>query len=209
MNKLVKKKLSFTDKLFRKSEIFFEKIKGVDFSIVKNVNELGLDPKFVSKGSPSGNKYLLDVFSDLNIKNTDSILDVGCAKGSALFYLSKFDFEKVDGIEISNELASIAKKNFKVLNKRINIFNEDAQYYKNYSKYNYFYFYNPFPNEIMSIVLQNIIQQHEKAKLSRSINIIYNHPLCHQQLIENKFKFIKTYQDAWGNGINYYILNIY
>ncbi len=35
MNKLVKKELSFTDKLLRKGDIFFEKIKGVDFSIVK------------------------------------------------------------------------------------------------------------------------------------------------------------------------------
>ena len=42
----------------------------------------------------------------------DSILDIGCSKGAALLSMHKFSFNKIHGIEISDNLANIAKKIF-------------------------------------------------------------------------------------------------
>jgi hypothetical protein len=72
---------SILQKLGRKTEIFFERVNGLDFSIVIPVAELGLDESLVTKGSPSCNKYLTNLLSDLNIKQNEKILDIGCAKG--------------------------------------------------------------------------------------------------------------------------------
>jgi len=58
-----------------------KKINGLDFSTVVPVAELGLDESLVNKGSPSCNKYLVQLFDALNITSNDRILDIGCAKG--------------------------------------------------------------------------------------------------------------------------------
>ena len=72
---------SVWQKLYRKFEILWEKINGLDFSTVVPVAELGLDEYLVIKGSPSCNKYLVQLFDELNITSNDRILDIGCAKG--------------------------------------------------------------------------------------------------------------------------------
>jgi len=72
---------SVWQKLYRKFEILWEKINGLDFSTVVPVAELGLDESLVIKGSPSCNKYLVQLFDALNITSNDRILDIGCAKG--------------------------------------------------------------------------------------------------------------------------------
>ena len=74
---------SVWQKLHRKVEILWEKINGLDFSTVVPVAELGLDEYLVSKGSPSCNKYLVQLFNGLNITSNDRILDIGCAKGGS------------------------------------------------------------------------------------------------------------------------------
>jgi len=70
---------SLLQKLSRKLEIFWERVNGLDFSTVIPVAELGFDELLVIKGSPSCNKYLINVLSDLNIRQNDKILDIGCA----------------------------------------------------------------------------------------------------------------------------------
>ena len=47
--------------LVRRIEIFYDSLYGLDFLTVIPLKELGLDDSFVSKGSPSGNKFLYTV----------------------------------------------------------------------------------------------------------------------------------------------------
>ena len=60
-------------KIARKFEILLERVNGLDFSTVIPVAELGFDEALVTKGSPSGNKYLTNLLSDLNIQQTGNI----------------------------------------------------------------------------------------------------------------------------------------
>ena len=80
---------------------------------VIQVEDLQLNAKIVSKGSPSGNKYLKSLLKKIEISKHDSILDIGSAKGSALKVMLMFPFKDIDGLEISPQLAEIAKRNFK------------------------------------------------------------------------------------------------
>lgn len=110
--KLTRKKPNIFQKLLRKIVIQLESIRGIDFSSVNSLEELGLNQQLVSKCSPSGNKFLYRTILSLNVNNKDSILDIGCGKVSAIRVFLKFNFSKIDGIDLSANLISIAQSNF-------------------------------------------------------------------------------------------------
>ena len=113
----------------------------------------------------------------------------------------KFPFKNIDGLEISPQLAEIAKRNFqKLQTDRVKIFNVNACDFSDYNNYKYFYLYNPFPEKIFKIV---IIKMDEQIK-GKEIFLIYNNPICHDLLLNSDFFLIKQFPDAWGNGINLY-----
>ena len=188
--------------LTRKAKILIERFKGVDFSSVSSAKKTGVDESIAFRGSPSGDLYLTAVLKDLGITDQDSILDIGCSKGSALNCMTQFPFKNIHGIELSEYLANIAIKNFHKIGKsNISIFNIDARYFNQYAKYNFFYFYNPFPEKIMADVIKKICLQ--ISMLNESI-IIYNNPTCHNLIEASGFVKITEYPDFWGNGIYIY-----
>jgi len=186
----------------RRIEIFYDNLFGLDLLSVIPLKVLGLDEKLVSKGSPSGNKFLTNALKSLIIYPEDCILDIGCAKGSAIKYINKFPFKKTDGIEISQELSEIARKNFRVLNlNRIEIFNENILRFKNLNNYNYFYLYNPFSSIIMQAFIKNLKKQ---VSSNKEIIIIYNNPVCHEELLKEDFVFLADLPNMWGTSIYIY-----
>jgi hypothetical protein len=190
--------------IIRKSSILFDRCRGLDFLTVIQPEEVGLDSSIAARSSPSGNRYLYNLLSDIGITQNDSIIDIGCGKGSAMRTMLKFPFARVDGVEISEHIARIAERNFEKLNEnRSRIFNCDASAFQYYVQYNMFYFYNPFPAEIMTKVISNI--DHSITGARKAVLIIYNNPICHD-LIINQGKFIKMneYPDEWGNKIYTY-----
>lgn len=186
----------------RKLRIIMERVKGLDFSAVIKPEELGLDGQTVYRGSPSGNKYLKAVLADLPITPSDNILDIGCAKGSALACMSEFPFARIEGIEISKQLASICARNFQRLKRpNVKVHNIDATQFAHFGDYQYYYFYNPFPVHVLNIVLRSLTQQ--LAPGTEAI-IIYNNPPCEQTLRNYGFIKRRVYPDEWGNGIHIY-----
>jgi SAM-dependent methyltransferase len=185
-------------------QLISDYIRGLDFLIPVNSERSGLDPKVSFRSSPSGNKYLRNVLLTLNIKTDDSILDIGCGKGSALRIISEFRFKKIDGLELSEKLAQIATTNYSILKeKRVSIFNVNAIEFNKYSDYSFFYLNNPFPSEIMKKVMSKI---ELSAKSSpRNITLIYDNPVCHNDIIGNgNFQKISEFPDEWGNRIYLY-----
>ena len=195
------KKPTIFQMFLRRLEISYDRIYGLDFLSVISINELTLDKELVSKGSPSGNKFLYNLLKDLNIKDYNSILDIGCAKGSALKYFTKFSFNKVHGLELSNTLAEICRNNFSILKKNnVKVYTQNATEFRRFNDYDFFYLYNPFPEKIMIKVINQLKQQVS----NKEITIIYNNPVCHDIFVENEFYFLKKYPDMWGNGISIY-----
>ncbi len=124
-------------KLKRKIEIIIDKIYGYDFLTTVSQEKLGLDPKKYVRCSPSGNKYLANVLNKLEIKESDSVMDIGCGKGSVLRLLIKYPFKNICGIEVSETLCEICKKNMERLNdKRVIIYNLDARNFDDYQNNN-------------------------------------------------------------------------
>lgn len=135
-------------------------------------------------------KHLREVFNKLQITSADSLLDIGCGKGVVLKEARKYSFEKVTGIEIQENLANIAKKNFEILklDNVIECIQQDALKFDKYGEYNIFFMFNPFGSEIMEEVINKIIEQTRNA--GKRVYIIYHNPV-YKDVIENKKVFVK------------------
>ena len=206
MKKLRKLISKFTpERILRKSSLLImENFQGVDFSRIVWPEEVGLDSKYVGESTPTWNKYLVRLLKDLHINNQDTILDIGCGKGSAMLAMLKFPFARVDGIELSQAISETAIRNLTKLKKqRWQIFNGDAITYKDYNAYSILYLYHPFPKEIMRQVVANIhssISGREQEML-----VIYNNPVCHEDIVENGvFCKQREYPNGYGDRIFVY-----
>lgn len=180
-----------------------EEFQGVDFATIVEPEAVGLDSKYVVHSSPSGNKYLIRLLNDLHITDQDSILDIGCGKGSAMSAMLKFPFARVDGIELSKDIAEIATRNLTRLKKqRWHVFNENAITYNRYNSYSMLYMYHPFPEQIMRQVLAKI--HSAIADREQEMLLIYNNPVCHELIVNEGFSKHREYPDEWGNGMFIY-----
>ena len=189
------------DNLYMKIYFIKDRFQKTDFVVEILPENYGLDPKKVKRSSHSNTPYLKRALQILQISNKDSILDIGCSKGAALYCMNKFPFKKIDGIEISNKLALIAKNNFQILGlKNIGIFNEDALVYKKYGNYNIFYFYNSLFPDILKEVLGNILD----ANKSNELFFIYNNPRYSYIFEELKLYLIFDIQGNWEHRIYIY-----
>lgn len=98
------------------------------------------------------------------VTSADSILDVGCGKGYARKICRSYPFGTVDGYDASDRLVEIAKRsNMKRLGIQSNIMREEAEMFAAYDKRNYVYPFNPFPRNVVEIVLPNINASLERA----------------------------------------------
>src|SRR5688572_15712537 len=80
-----------------------------DFSIC-STSDLGLDSRrsHAHRGSSFDVNHVL---SGLELIPNSSIIDIGCGKGRAMLAMAHFPFKKIAGVEISPELANIARRN--------------------------------------------------------------------------------------------------
>ena len=122
----------------------------------------------------------------------DSILDVGCGKGCMLCFFSKYPFSLVDGIEYNPE---IARNNMEKLGLKARVFLMDAADFTQWKNYNWFYFYNPFPERVMDICLCDIINSLRTDP--RRLHIIYVNPVCHKLLPEHGFTEVPVRYSLW------------
>jgi len=192
------------DVLIHELRVALDRMRGIDFERHEGHSSTGLDPLKSLQYEPSGGVYLRRLFEQLDISSADSILDVGCGKGSALKLMHSFPFRRVCGIELSTRLVDIARNNFTRLGyRRIEIIQADALDYQYYADFSVIYLYNPFPCEVMQRFLahlREVTTQHAGPRL-----LIYNNPVCHDVVMEcGRFVPLARYPDRWGKGILVY-----
>ena len=118
--------------------------------------------------------------------------------------LLKFPFCRVDGLELSEHIASIAARNFRRLGAdRSTVFAGDASTFQDYDNYNYAYFYNPFPTHVMRQVVGNLVGSIERRP--RRFRLIYDNPTCHDAVMRVRvFAKVGDYPDVFNNRIFVY-----
>lgn len=181
-----------------------EKMRGLDVREPMSAVDAGLDATQSHYYSPSGDKYLAHVLKELHITERDSIIDVGCGKGSAMLVMLRFPFAQVDGVELSAPLVSIASHNLlRYGYRQAHLFRGDARYFGLYPYYNMVYFYNPFPKGVMAQVIGRVeesIRYHPRV-----VRVIYNNPTCHEVVVAGGvFEQSAEFPNRWGTGIRVY-----
>ncbi len=175
----------FKEVIFR-LRVYFS---SVDFSYA-SIQTLGLSAEKSHDYRHSGGVHLERVLNNLKITNEDAIVDFGAGKGGALVTFSKFPFSRVTGVELLPELAAIAEQNFKLLGiPNVSMVIADATEFLDLESYNYFYFYSPFPRNVMSAVITNITNS--LSTNPRIVRLIYCNPEF-ADIIENNSPFCKT-----------------
>lgn len=85
----------------------------------------------------------------------DVFLDFGAGKGRILLAAANLGFRRVVGVEVSSELASIARRNVRG-RANIEIVEADAAAFPIPTDAGVFFFYNPFFGTVLDRVLENI-----------------------------------------------------
>ncbi len=169
--------------------IFIDHLRKIDLTEAVSVEKLHLNPE-ISQMYYASSPTLKNILKRLKIRTSDKIIDMGCGKGMALYYMSKFPFHHIAGVEISSELADICEKNFCKLNIRnYKIYNMDASVFKEYDMFNYIYFYNPFNGKIFEKCLINI--EESLLRVPRKITIIYHNAVFNEIVLNHNFKLVK------------------
>ncbi len=183
-----------------------ERIQGVDFISYMDNNQTGV-PNILGEhySSSADFKELQKVIVDLSLDKNKGIFDFGCGKGAALLFFHKQGFKNIGGVELSEKLIAICENNLRVLKlNHIEVFQKNAAEFVDLDQYNYFYFYNPFPQVIMQQVIENIYRCLRNSP--RQILLIYCNPTCHEIITRHPgFEFVKSFPAKISNRI----INIY
>ena len=172
--------------IWRRASIFNDKVfrKGGDFSDWLSLEELGFSKERGNKYQPSSG-IIKRVFRELKPCKADTIVDIGCGKGRAMYMLSQFEFGAIEGYDLSSQMVDVANSNFAKtgINDRCRAFLADAAEYKDYNKYNYFYAFNPVPEIVFEKLMGNIVENIEQNP--RECFFVYLNPVYDKYIKEH------------------------
>lgn len=167
--------------------------KGTDFSGGRGgrllQKEIGISINRGNDYSPTP-RCLLRTLRKLYITPEDKIMDLGCGKGLAMYYMSKFPFSQIGGIELSRKLALEAKSNLNIISgnkRRYRIIRADAGKWDHYDEYTFFFIYNSFPKQVIKEVIDKINASVESKP--RKVIILYLYPEFPEEITKDK-KFV-------------------
>lgn len=156
----------------------------------QNIDSANLTHASIYQGS---NYYLVEKAFDYlkKEKATESIIDFGSGKGRILSVAAFYGFKQITGIDFSEELCQKASANIAVVQSRfpnvsIQIVCEDVANYSIKNNIQVFFFFNPFDEVIMLIVVKKILKSLKENP--RKIYIVYLNPLQKEMLLSAGFR---------------------
>ena len=150
---------------------------GVDFGgYIPDAKDLGTSSEYCNGYEAA--YPMPEIFDFLNIKEGDTLLDVGSGKGYAMYMFSELPFSKIHGVELSEKLASISRDNlaklFSQQQERFDVFCENALDFEGLENYNYIFMYNPFPREVIHQFVEKLSAS--AMKREGKLTVIYQNP---------------------------------
>ena len=103
------------------------------------------DKVFLQKKESGNIQSSLEYFLKFNISKNAKILDIGCNYGSLIYNIYREGYKNVRGIDISKEAIKIGKKEYKLIEKKLEVYDG----YK-----------IPFKNESFDVVLMFDVIEH-------------------------------------------------
>jgi hypothetical protein len=180
-------------------EIIGERKYGIDTTGTEQLWQYDIDDDDLSDAEayqPSSYYILEKVFAALPALATSGrIYDFGCGKGRALAVSMAYGFTRLSGIEIIYELAKACESNIlncKFYNPGISftVTNQRAQDAAITDDATVFLFFNPFKENVMAAVVDNIMASYRRSP--RKIYVIYINDVYKNLFFEKGFKQFYT-----------------
>lgn len=189
--------------VYRLSVLLYERFQGIDFERMESVGRLGLNESVSEQYQASKLVELKKVFADIQIPPRCKAIDFGAGKGRVVWYLSTLpQIEKATGIEVSEALVNIAKKNFRRLratNAAMLHCDARAVPAEVLDEATLFYFYNPFPRKVFEDVFRRI-EESVCFRNPRSSVLIYFNPVYEDLILRSPaFRRKSDYINAISN----------
>lgn len=138
---------------------------------------------------PSPYGILARALGDWQITSNDVFLDIGCGKGRMLYMAAQYPFARVLGVEISPQLANIARSNALRWPSRagcpIEVYCADAATFVIPPDVTLVYLFNPFDCATTDAVVKRLRQSIEQRP--RRLRIIYLWPTCRDAVVQHGF----------------------
>jgi SAM-dependent methyltransferase len=156
----------------------FDRIHGTDTGTFESLWKL----KIHSPNARFGNSYqatdpeeLVDSVEFINENpQAFTFIDIGCGKGRTLLGASKLGFKDVIGVEFARELTEIARTNLAKMGiGNVVVEHADAADFHFPNSDVMLYLYNPFSEEVLRRVVENLRESNGKK-----LYVIYKMPIC-------------------------------
>jgi SAM-dependent methyltransferase len=120
----------------------------------------------------------------------DVFIDLGCGKGRVLLQAARLPFKRVVGVELSLELADVARANVQSCARRLEcpdleIVAHDVTTYDVPDDVTVVYMYNAFRGHILQGALDRLVESHRRNP--RRMRLIYRTPQEHDRVVASGF----------------------
>ena len=132
----------------------------------------------------------------LGVSERDTFIDFGCGKGRVLHQAARWPFHRVIGVEVSPELAEIARGGLAAREHRhrcrnVEVVVSDVSQFRVPDDFTIGYFYRPFGEETLGTVLRHIVGSIDRNP--RRVRLIYVSPWTNSAVIlaTGRFRLLK------------------
>ncbi len=186
-------------------DFYFEMKYGISTSSIVKCEDLDISEaskEHSEEYMPTRIRHFRLLIKVLNFPEKSVFVDMGSGMGRVLLMASLYNFKRITGVEISDRLCEIAGNNIDIFQKKlrrplnIEIVNVDVLKYEIKNDENVFYFYNPFDNYIMEIIIERVTKS--ISENPRKVWLIFNNFTPFSDMIENKFKLPSIKKFIYG-----------
>jgi len=109
--------------------------------------------------------------------------------------MAKYPFTRVDGVELSRELARIAEKHLKCARiAHASVYRGDAAEFTALDPYTFIYMFNPFPRVVVESVMRNLAASLQRQP--RRVIVCYKNPTCADVVAAAGFRHFNTFDHS-------------
>lgn len=166
--------------------LVLDRLHGVRTAEMIPLEELGLEHPLRVAHCPSPWGTARRVLAHADIRATDVFVDIGSGLGRVVYLAARHPFARVEGVELSAELAERSRANLDRVRGRlrardVRVVNADVLEYELPDDVTYVYCFNPFKQALFDSFLDQLLASLDRCP--RVLTLIYLHPLEHERVL--------------------------
>jgi predicted RNA methylase len=189
----------------RAGDHWFDFRYGTDTSGIIEVDQIDVDSpnkRFAMRYEVTRARPLKKLLQRLAPDKSGIFVDIGCGKGRVMMVAAAYGWRRIEGVEYSPGLCTIARTNLDTFRDRTGLDFEAAVVETDVVDYdvppeaNVFFMFNPFSAEVLEMVAWKIARS--AAEHPRKVWLIYLYPEC-RAAFDTSSAFEETGRHVWGD----------